>query len=69
MHSKGNYKQGENITLRMEENNSKWNNGQTINFQNIKAAHTTQYEKTNQPNQKVGKRAKQTYLLRRHRDV
>ena len=27
-----------------------------INFQNIKAAHTTQYQKNQQPNQKVGKR-------------
>ena len=30
MHSKGNYKQGEKTTLRMGENNSKWNNWQTI---------------------------------------
>ena len=27
-----------------------------INFQNIQAAHTTQYQKIKQPNQKVGKR-------------
>ena len=26
-----------------------------INFQNIQAAHTTQYQKNKQPNQKVGK--------------
>jgi len=37
-----------------------------INFQNIQAAHTTQYQKNNQPNQKVGKRPKQTFLQRRH---
>ena len=43
--SKGNYKQGENTTLRMWENNSKWNNWQRINFQNIQAAHTTEYQK------------------------
>ena len=30
MHSKRNYKQGEKATLRMGENNSKWNNWQTI---------------------------------------
>ena len=33
MHSKGNYKQGEKITLRMGKNNSKWNNWQRIKFQ------------------------------------
>ena len=53
MHSKGNYKQGEMTTLRMAENNSKWNNWQRINFQNIQAAYTTQYQKNKQPNQKV----------------
>ena len=40
-------KQGEKTTLRMGENNSKWNNWQRINFQNIQAAHTTQYQKNN----------------------
>ena len=39
----------------MGENNSKWNNWQKINFQNIQAVHTTQYQKNKQPNQKVGK--------------
>ena len=29
----------------MGENNSKWNNWQRINFQNIQAAHITQYQK------------------------
>ena len=29
----------------MGENNNKWNNWQRINFQNIQAAHTTQYQK------------------------
>ena len=47
LHSKGNYKQGEKTTLRMGENNSKWNNWQRINFRNIQAAHTTQYQKNN----------------------
>ena len=47
MHIKGNYKQGEKITLRMRENNNKWNNWQRINFQNIQAAHTTQCQKNN----------------------
>ena len=68
MHSKGNYKQSEKTTLRMGENNSKLNNRKRINFQNIQAAHTTQYHKNKQPNQRVGKRPKQTFLQRRHTD-
>ena len=39
----------------MGKNNSKWNNWQRNNFQNTQAAHTTQYQKNKQPNQKVGK--------------
>ena len=67
MHSKGDHQQKEKTTLGMGEDNSKWNNWQRINFQIIKAAHTTQYQKNKQPNQKVGKRPKQTFLQRRHR--
>ena len=37
------------------ENNSKWNSWQRINSQNIQAAHTTQYQRNRQLNQKVGK--------------
>ena len=33
----------------MGENNSKWNNWQRINFQNILAVHTTQYQKKKKP--------------------
>ena len=33
-----------------------------------KAAHTTQCQKNKQPNKKVGKRPKQTFLQRRHTD-
>ena len=36
----------------MGENNSKWNNWQRINFQNIQAAHIIQCQKNKQPNQK-----------------
>ena len=39
-----------------------------INFQNIQAAHTTQYQKNKQHKPKVGKRPKQTFLQRRHTD-
>ena len=38
----------------MAENNNKWKNLQRINFQNIQATHTTQYQKNKQPNQKMG---------------
>ena len=55
LHSKGNYKEGKKATLRMGENNSKWNNWQRINFQNIQAAHTTQCQETNGPIKKWGK--------------
>ena len=54
--------------FRMGENNSKWNNWQRINFKNIQAALTIQYQKNKQPNQKVGKRPKQTFLQIRHTD-
>ena len=54
----------EKTTLRMGENNSKWNNWQRINIQNIKAANTTQCQKNKEPNQKVGKRPKQIFLKR-----
>ena len=33
----------------MGENNSKWNNWQGINLQNMQAAHEAQYQKTNNP--------------------
>ena len=46
----------------MGENNSKWNNWQIINLQNIQATHAAQYQKNEQPNQTVGKRPKQTFL-------
>ena len=43
----------------MGENNSKWNNWQRINFQNIQAAHTTQYQRNKQSiNQSIKKQAK-----------
>ena len=48
----------------MGENNSKGNNWQIINFQNIQAAHTIQYQKSKQPNQKVGKGPEETFLQR-----
>ena len=52
----------------MGENNTKGNNCQRINFQNIQAAHATQCQKNKQPNQKLGQRTKQTFIQRRHID-
>ena len=37
----------------------KWSNLQKINFQNIQASHAAQYQKNEQPNQKLGRRPKQ----------
>ena len=34
----------------------------------LRVARTTQYQKNKEPNQKVGKRPKQTFLQRRHTD-
>ena len=39
-----------------------------FNFQNIQPVHTTQCQKNKQPNERVGKRPKQTFLQRRHID-
>ena len=37
-------------------------------FQNTQAAHAIQYQKNHQPNLKVGRRCKQTFLQKRHAD-
>ena len=42
-------------TLRIEENNNKWNNWQRINFQNKQAAHKVNTRKSNNPIKKWGK--------------
>ena len=55
LHSKGNHKQDKKTALRMGENICKLSNGQRINLQNIQAA---QYQKTKQPNPKMGRRPK-----------
>ena len=50
----------------MGENICKQSNGQRINLQNIQTAHVAQYQKNKQPNHKMGRRPKQTFLQRRH---
>ena len=52
----------------MGENNSKWSNWQTTNLKNRQATPTAQFQKNIRPNQKMGQRAKQTFLQRRHTD-
>ena len=52
----------------MGENICKWSNRQGINLQNTQTVHAAQYQKTKQPNQKMGRRSKQTFLQRRHTD-
>ena len=45
MHSKGNQKQDEKTMPRMGENIWKQSNWQSINLQNLQAAHAAQYQK------------------------
>ena len=45
-------------TYEMGENICKWHYQQGLNFQNTQTAHTTQYQKNKQPNQKMGRRLK-----------
>ena len=68
LHSKGNHKQDKKTTLRMGENICKRINRQRINLQNIQAAHAAQYQKNKQPNPKMGRRPKQTFLQKRYTD-
>ena len=49
MYNKGNYKQDEKTTLRMGENNSKWNNWQRVNFQSILHFMQLIFRKINNP--------------------
>ena len=44
----------------MGENTCKQYDQQGLNFQNIHIAHTAQYQKNKQPNQKVGRRPNET---------
>ena len=55
LHNKGNYKQGENIALRLGENNSKRSNRQRIDLKNIQATPEAQFQKNNDPVKKWAK--------------
>ena len=52
----------------MGENICKGSNRQRINLQNLQAAHVAQYQKNKQPNPKMSRRLKQTFLQRRYTD-
>ena len=69
LHSKGTYKQNKKTAYRMGENICKWCNWQRLNLQSIQRAHTTwqqQQQKTKQPNKRMGRRPKQTFIQRRN---
>ena len=48
----------------MGENICKWSDKQGINLQNIHTIHVAHYQNNKQPNQKMGRRSKQTFLQR-----
>ena len=52
LHSEGNHQQNKKATYGMGEDICKRCNQQGIIIQNIQTAHTTQYQKNKQPNQK-----------------
>ena len=49
LQSKGNYKQGEKTTLRMGDNNFKWNNWQWVNLQKYKQRMQLNIRQANNP--------------------
>ena len=67
MHSKGNYKQGENTALRLGENNSKRSNKVLISkiYKQLLQLNSI---KITDPIKKMGQRPKQTFLQGRHTD-
>ena len=65
---KGNHQQNEKTTYRIGEDICKSCDWQGINFQDIQTAHTTQYQKSKQLNQKMCRRPKETFIQRRHTD-
>ena len=52
LHSRGNHKQNEKTTYKLEEIICKLYDQQRVNFQNIQTADTTQYQRTTQPYKK-----------------
>ena len=62
------HKWDEKTALRMGENKGELSNWAGINLHNIQTAYAAQYPKNKQPNQKMGRRPKETFLQRRHPD-
>ena len=67
MYSKGNHKQNEKTTYRLGENIFRLCDPQGIKFQNLYIAHTIA-RNPEQPNEKMARRSKQTFLQRKHTD-
>ena len=67
LYKKGKHKQNEKTTHRLGENICKWCDWEGTSLQNLQIAHET-YNQNTQPNQKMGRRLKQTFLQRRHTD-
>ena len=68
LHNKGNQKENKKTTYRMGENSFKRCNGQGLNLQNIQITYTTQQQKSQQLNGKMGQRPEQAFLQRTYTD-
>ena len=68
MHSKENYKQGAKHPSGWEKTIANETTGKGLNSKIYKQLIQLNSRKTNNPNQKVGKRPKRTFLQRRHTD-
>ena len=68
LHNKGSHNKTEKTTCGMGETIYKWNSWQGITLQNMQTAHVAQYKKWKWPNQKMDRKAKYTFLQRRHTD-
>ena len=68
MHSKGNYKQGEKTTSEWEKIIANETTDKGLISKIYKKLIQLNTRKNKQPNQKVVKRPKQTFLQRRHTD-
>ena len=64
MHNERNYKQDEKASLRMAENNSRWNNGQRMNLKNILSSCSSISEKRTTQS-KSGKNTKTDISLKK----